>query len=352
MWLPPQHPRFGPTRVLGKAGSMRLAQGLGAPRDALTPWTATSDESSFHHLGSRCLAAPTEQVIYPACRACVAYEAGEHRQRFNLDHTDDICGFALHPNGRLAATGEVGSQPTATPWGRHVVYGWSKSSSTSLSCCGRMSHSIARRLDGWGPPGRGRVHVEVFCVTYHRQQAGEAGMCHDERYDLHRRASCHGAGVKLPATNLSTRDPPWPPPCALTHSSFPRIRCHCSSFTAPPSLEAFLVSIGPLKLSGVADVGGCLGKGVEGLEVGMPSTMLSRSCLRWRGQQVGRRPKIIVWDTTTMETVGVLKGFHRRAVAVLVSASNFSLSILLGVQITASFVSSRDSVGIAAGAVP
>lgn len=47
------------------------------------------------------------QVIYPACRACVAYNSTEHRQRFNLDHTDDICSFAMHPSGRLAATGEV-----------------------------------------------------------------------------------------------------------------------------------------------------------------------------------------------------------------------------------------------------
>lgn len=48
------------------------------------------------------------KVIYHACRACVSYDASNHRQRFNLDHTDNICSFAIHPSGRLAATGEVG----------------------------------------------------------------------------------------------------------------------------------------------------------------------------------------------------------------------------------------------------
>lgn len=52
------------------------------------------------------------QVIYPACRACVVYDGNENRQRFNLDHTDDICSFAVHPNGKLAATGEVSPAPS------------------------------------------------------------------------------------------------------------------------------------------------------------------------------------------------------------------------------------------------
>ena len=47
------------------------------------------------------------KVVYHACRACVSYNATDHRQRFNLDHTDDISSFAIHPSGRLAATGEV-----------------------------------------------------------------------------------------------------------------------------------------------------------------------------------------------------------------------------------------------------
>lgn len=34
--------------------------------------------------------------------------------------------------------------------------------------------------------------------------------------------------------------------------------------------------------------------------------------------QVGREPKIIVWDTATMQTIKVLRGFHQRAVTLLV----------------------------------
>eukprot|EP00752_Nemacystus_decipiens_P008508 g7598.t1 len=56
------------------------------------------------------------EVVYHACRACVSYNAEDHRQRFNLDHTDDICSFAMHPSGRLAATGEVGVEPKIIVW--------------------------------------------------------------------------------------------------------------------------------------------------------------------------------------------------------------------------------------------
>lgn len=37
--------------------------------------------------------------------------------------------------------------------------------------------------------------------------------------------------------------------------------------------------------------------------------------------QVGRDPKIIVWETATMQTVRVLRGFHQRAVTLLVRES-------------------------------
>ena len=33
---------------------------------------------------------------------------------------------------------------------------------------------------------------------------------------------------------------------------------------------------------------------------------------------MGTEPKIIVWDTATMRTIKVLRGFHRRAVTLLV----------------------------------
>ncbi|CAM9158468.1 unnamed protein product, partial [Scytosiphon promiscuus] len=56
------------------------------------------------------------EVIYHACRACVSYHSTDHRQRFNLDHTDNICSFAIHPSGRLAATGEVGNEPKIIIW--------------------------------------------------------------------------------------------------------------------------------------------------------------------------------------------------------------------------------------------
>ncbi|CAM9920159.1 unnamed protein product, partial [Discosporangium mesarthrocarpum] len=55
-------------------------------------------------------------VVYHAGRACVSYSGAEHRQRFNLDHTDDVVSLALHPSGRIAATGEVGTNPKIIIW--------------------------------------------------------------------------------------------------------------------------------------------------------------------------------------------------------------------------------------------
>lgn len=38
-------------------------------------------------------------------------QGGRHRQRFNLVHSDDIISFAMHPNQRVVATGQVGAKP-------------------------------------------------------------------------------------------------------------------------------------------------------------------------------------------------------------------------------------------------
>ena len=33
--------------------------------------------------------------------------------------------------------------------------------------------------------------------------------------------------------------------------------------------------------------------------------------------EIGRKPKIIVWDSDTLQTLAVLKGFHKRGVPLL-----------------------------------
>lgn len=54
------------------------------------------------------------------------------------------------------------------------------------------------------------------------------------------------------------------------------------------------------------------------IDCNRPSTAVFVSC-PCSLTQVGTGPKIIIWDTATMQTVKVLKGFHRRAVTLLVS---------------------------------
>jgi len=44
------------------------------------------------------------------------YDVGRHTQRFYLQHTDDILCLGLHPDGTLAATGQIGKSPPIHVW--------------------------------------------------------------------------------------------------------------------------------------------------------------------------------------------------------------------------------------------
>ena len=58
----------------------------------------------------------TGDICYHAARVGIVYSAVEHTQRYNLDHTEDIVSFAMHPAGNLIATGEAGSRPKIIVW--------------------------------------------------------------------------------------------------------------------------------------------------------------------------------------------------------------------------------------------
>ncbi|CAM9397119.1 unnamed protein product [Chrysoparadoxa australica] len=55
-------------------------------------------------------------ILYHAGRVCIRYDGNANSQRYNMDHTDDIVSFTIHPMGHLAATGEVGPSPKIVIW--------------------------------------------------------------------------------------------------------------------------------------------------------------------------------------------------------------------------------------------
>ena len=59
---------------------------------------------------------PDGRIIYHAAALGIVYEKQAHAQSFFIRHVDDITAFALNPEGRIAATGEVGRYPNIHVW--------------------------------------------------------------------------------------------------------------------------------------------------------------------------------------------------------------------------------------------
>ena len=59
------------------------------------------------------------EVCYPAAALGIVYspkESGASRQRFFDMHTDDVLSLAMHPQGKVVATGEIGRTPKIIVW--------------------------------------------------------------------------------------------------------------------------------------------------------------------------------------------------------------------------------------------
>jgi microtubule-associated protein-like 6 len=56
------------------------------------------------------------KIVYPAASLTVVYDKAEKLQKFNLDHTDTVLAMAVHPTGKLIATGEAGRVPKVVVW--------------------------------------------------------------------------------------------------------------------------------------------------------------------------------------------------------------------------------------------
>jgi microtubule-associated protein-like 6 len=58
------------------------------------------------------------EVCYPAAALGIVYDpkASNERQRFFDVHTDDVLSLAMHPQGKVVATGEIGRTPKIVVW--------------------------------------------------------------------------------------------------------------------------------------------------------------------------------------------------------------------------------------------
>ena len=52
-------------------------------------------------------------MIYPASAVLVIYDPRDHTQRFFDKHDDDVSGMAIHPDGEIVASGQVGHAPVS-----------------------------------------------------------------------------------------------------------------------------------------------------------------------------------------------------------------------------------------------
>lgn len=55
-------------------------------------------------------------MAYHTAAVGVVYDQANHTQQQYLGHTDDIVSLAVHPNGRIVATGQMGKEPTIHVW--------------------------------------------------------------------------------------------------------------------------------------------------------------------------------------------------------------------------------------------
>ena len=70
----------------------------------------------------------TGEIVYPASATVVIYDKVMHRQRFFFGHDDDVTCVAVHPNGSIVASGQVGRRPPVCVWDTAMVSGHPKQS--------------------------------------------------------------------------------------------------------------------------------------------------------------------------------------------------------------------------------
>ena len=95
------------------------------------------------------------ELIYPASAVLVMYDKKTHTQRFYRDHDDDISGIAIHPNGVVVATGQVGHGPPINIW---------DSGAGTWSGTAENAELLAGGPPPWPPETIGQLHFHERCI--------------------------------------------------------------------------------------------------------------------------------------------------------------------------------------------
>eukprot|EP00794_Sanderia_malayensis_P020047 gene20047-22014_t len=98
--------------------------GTGLSREVMVDKTAPASQLRldwvYGYRGHQCrnnlFYTQNNEVVYFVAGVGVVYSSREKRQRFFLGHNDDIISLAIHPEGNLVATGQVGKDPYICIW--------------------------------------------------------------------------------------------------------------------------------------------------------------------------------------------------------------------------------------------
>ena len=88
-------------------------------------------------MATNTFALATGEIVYPASASVVVYDKVMHRQRFFFGHDDDVTCLAVHPNGTIVASGQVGRRPPVCVWDTARTKGRSRLGATDQATCPR-----------------------------------------------------------------------------------------------------------------------------------------------------------------------------------------------------------------------
>lgn len=57
-----------------------------------------------------------DKFAYMSAAVGIIMDPASNTQQFHLSHKDDIMSIAIHPNGKIIATGEIGPKPLISVW--------------------------------------------------------------------------------------------------------------------------------------------------------------------------------------------------------------------------------------------
>ena len=88
------------------------------------------EKPQLQHLGSgkEITKETARAIVYPSAALGIVHDIANNTQRYYYGHTGDIVSLALHPRGKIVATGQIGREPMIHIW-----------DSTNTRCLGTVS---------------------------------------------------------------------------------------------------------------------------------------------------------------------------------------------------------------------